>query len=288
MLRILETPRDAIQGIPNFIPTHQKVEYINSLLKVGFDTIDFGSFVSPKAIPQMRDSAEVIGQLNTDNINTKIIATVGSLSGAKRAFDYSTINGIAFPWSISEIFLKKNINSDFHKSEKLIGEFINLCQQKNRSLKFYIAMAFGNPYGDDWNTDILIKWIDKLLNMGVTEITLADTTGDGSAADIANSFYVVNKEFPSLNAGVHLHTLPTNWQTKVSAAYDNGCRGFDTVIGGLGGCPMSGKALMANLNTMDLVQFAKEKGEEIALNSKALIDAVEVGNRIFLNTEVKK
>lgn len=281
MLRILETPRDAIQGIPIFIPTHQKVEYINSLLKVGFDTIDFGSFVSPKAIPQMRDSAEVIEQLNTDNINTEIVATVGSLSGAKRAFNYSNINGIAFPWSISEIFLKKNINSDFPKSEKLIGQFVNLCQQKNRSLKFYIAMAFGNPYGDNWNTDILIEWIDKLLSMGVTEIILADTTGDGTAADIAKSFQLVNMEFPSLNPGVHLHTLPTNWQTKVSAAYDNGCRSYDTVIGGLGGCPMSGKKLMANLNTLDLLQFANEKSEEIALNSEALLKAVAVGNRIF-------
>ena len=281
MIKILETPRDAMQGIQEFIPTANKIEYINALLNVGFDTIDFGSFVSPKAIPQMRDSAEVIAQLNTHNSNTEIVSTIGSFSGAKRAFEHDNIDGIVFPFSISESFLKKNINSNFDKVQALSDQLIDLCVQKNRNLKFYIAMAFGNPYEDKWNTDILLQWTEKLINMGVSEIILADTTGDGSVNDIANSFVAINSEFPTLNPGAHLHTTPNNWHKKLSAAYDNGCRNFDTVIGGLGGCPMSGKTLMGNLNTLDLIAFAKEHGEETSINNEELLKAMEVGNRIF-------
>jgi len=280
MIKILETPRDALQGISKFIPTEQKIKYINSLLDVGFDMLDFGSFVSPKAIPQLKDSAEVIEQLNENN-NTKIIATIGSFSGAQRAFKHGKIDAVAFPFSISEIFLKKNINSNFNKSQLTIDNILNLCEQKNKSLKLYIAMAFGNPYGDKWSPDLLAHWIDKLLNMGVKEILLADTTGDGHIRDIADSFTLINKEFPNLNPSAHLHTLPNNWEEKLSAAYENGCRSFDSVLGGFGGCPMSGKALMGNLDTANLLSFAKKYGEETKVNQKALFKAYEIGNTIF-------
>ncbi|RLD47315.1 MAG: hydroxymethylglutaryl-CoA lyase [Bacteroidetes bacterium] len=280
MIKILETPRDALQGISKFIPTEQKIKYINSLLDVGFDMLDFGSFVSPKAIPQLKDSAEVIEQLNENN-NTKIIATIGSFSGAQRAFKHGKIDAVAFPFSISEIFLKKNINSNFNKSQLTIDNILNLCEQKNKSLKLYIAMAFGNPYGDKWSPDLLAHWIDKLLNMGVKEILLADTTGDGHIRDIADSFTLINKEFPNLNPSAHLHTLPNNWEEKLSAAYENGCRSFDSVLGGFGGCPMSGKALMGNLDTANLLSFAKKYGEETKVNQEALFKAYEIGNTIF-------
>ena len=283
MIKILETPRDAMQGIANFIPTNQKVEYINSLLKVGFDMLDFGSFVSPKAIPQLSDSNKVIEQLDTENSNTEIIATIGSFSGANRAFEHAKIDAVAFPFSISEIFLKKNINSNFTKSQLTIDNILNLCKQRNKSLKLYIAMAFGNPYGDKWNEEILAIWIEKLLNMGVKNILLADTTGDGSIEDIANSFALLQKEFPNLNPGAHLHTLPTNWESKLSAAYENGCRSFDSVLGGFGGCPMSGKALMGNLDTANLISYMKAKGEQLNINNNRLLEAYEVGNRIMNN-----
>jgi len=282
MIRILETPRDAMQGISRFIPTNQKIRYINSLLEVGFDMLDFGSFVSPKAIPQLRDSAEVIEKLNTETSKTEIIATIGSFSGAKRAFEHNKIDAVAFPFSISEIFLKKNINSNYTKSQLTIDNILNLCEQNNKGLKLYIAMAFGNPYGDKWATDLLVHWIDKLLNMGVKEIILADTTGDGSNKDIADSFALINSEYPNLKPGVHLHTLPNNWEEKLSAAYENGCRSFDSVLGGFGGCPMSGKALMGNLDTANLLSFTKNIGEETKLNNEALLKAYEVGNSVFL------
>jgi len=281
MIKILETPRDAMQGISQFIPTNQKIRYINSLLEVGFDMLDFGSFVSPKAIPQLKDSTEVIEKLNTETSNTEIIATIGSFSGAKRAFEHKKIDAVAFPFSISEIFLKKNINSNYLKSQLTIDNILNLCEQNNKVLKLYIAMAFGNPYGDKWNPDLLAHWTNKLLNMGVREIILADTTGDGSTKDIADSFTLINSEFPNLNPGAHLHTLPSNWEEKLSAAYTNGCRSFDSVLGGFGGCPMSGKALMGNLDTANLLSFAEKYSEETKLNHDALLKAYEVGNSIF-------
>ena len=281
MIKILETPRDALQGISKFIPTEQKAKYINALLNVGFDTVDFGSFVSPRAVPQMKDSHQVIELLNTESTNTQIVSTIGSISGAKRAFEHDKIDGIVFPFSISETFLKKNINSNFDKVQRLSDELIDLCVQKDKNLKFYIAMAFGNPYGDKWNTDILLQWTEILLKMGVSELILADTTGDGTSENIAKSFESMRMEFPNLNPGVHLHTTAVNWHSKLSAAYDNGCRSFDTVIGGLGGCPMSGKTLLGNLNTLDLFEFMKEKKEVVNINNEKLLKAIEIGNEIF-------
>ena len=281
MIKILETPRDAMQGIANFIPTEDKIRYINSLLEVGFDSLDFGSFVSSKAIPQMRDSFDVITNLNTAGTKTEILSTIGSLNGAIRSFEHDNIDGVIFPFSISETFLKKNINSDFNKSVELSKTLIDLCKKEDRVLRMYITMAFGNPYGEEWNTEILTNWVEKLLNLGVKEIILGDTIGSGTPEDIAASFDALKNKFPDLKPGVHIHTTPENWKSKVSAAYDNGCRTFDTVLGGLGGCPMSGKSLLGNLNTMDLIEFADSKNELVNVDREKLLVAMAVGNEVF-------
>ncbi len=284
MIKILETPRDAMQGIPNFIPTEQKVRYLNSLLNVGFDQLDFGSFVSPRAIPQLSDSAQVIDQLDTTNSSTEIIATIGNYRGAQRALQHSKVDTIAFPFSISESFLRRNINSNFEKGLQTIDNMLELCQQKGKQLQLYIAMAFGNPYNDPWNTDIVAKWVAILIDRGIDRMVFADTTGDGSATDIADTYALINSEFPKLKPGAHLHTLPHNWKAKLSAAYENSCRSFDTVLGGYGGCPMSGKALMGNLNTLNLLAFIKEKNESHTLNIEALYKAQTIASFIFANT----
>ncbi len=281
MIKILETPRDAMQGIAKFIATEDKIRYINSLLKVGFDSLDFGSFVSSKSIPQMRDSYDVITNLNTANSNTEILSTIGSLNGAIRSFEHDNIDGVIFPFSISETFLKKNINSNFDKSVELSKTLIDLCKKEDRALRMYITMAFGNPYGEKWSVEILSNWVDKLLDFGVTEIILGDTIGSGTPENIAASFDILKTNFPQLKPGVHIHTTKENWKPKVSAAYDNGCRTFDTVLGGLGGCPMSGKSLLGNLNTLDLIEFADSKNEAINIDREKLLAAMAVGNEVF-------
>lgn len=282
MIKILETPRDAMQGIANFIPTEAKVKYLNILLKAGFHSLDFGSFVSPRAIPQLRDSAKVIEQLDTENYKTEIVATIGNYRGAERALEHDKIDTVAFPFSISETFLHRNINSNFVKGKSTIDEILNLCGQKNKNLKIYIAMAFGNPYGEKWSIELLSHWVKTLVDMGITDIVLADTTGNGDADRIGYCYSFLHKEFPEYEFGAHLHTLSSTWHLKVNAAYNNGCRSFDTVIGGLGGCPMSGKALMGNLNTFNLIQFLKEKGEEIFLDEQMLDKAKLQASFLFL------
>jgi hydroxymethylglutaryl-CoA lyase len=281
MIKILETPRDAMQGISHFIPTAQKVDYLSALLKVGFDTLDFGSFVSPKAIPQMRDSAEVIEQLETKDTKSRIIATIGNYKGAVRAFEHDKIDGVAYPFSISETFLQKNINSNFAKSEAMIQEIWHLCQKKNKGLKIYIAMAFGNPYGDPWSLGVLSQWVEKVNRLGIDDIVLADTTGDGSAAHIGESFRQLSVDIPNLKPGVHLHTTPQSWYSKLDAAYENGCRSFDSVLGGFGGCPMSGKALMGNLDTSSLIGYLDDKGVDTHIDREAYFKARSVAAFTF-------
>lgn len=271
--KIIETPRDAMQGISKFIPTQEKIKYINALLEVGFDEIDFSSFVSPRAIPQLSDSHKVITKLNLHKSKTKIMATIGNLRGAERAFAYSQIDSVAFPFSISEVFLQKNIRSDFKQGVQTIKELLRLCQAKNKDLVLYTAMAFGNPYGEDWSVQILEKWMHRLQKMGVKTIILADTTGDGTVKGVSESFNRIKNEFDQLEIGVHLHTTPDNWYEKVAAAYEAGCRRFDTALGGFGGCPMSGKKLIGNLSTENLLSFLEQQGESLTINKEALLKA---------------
>jgi len=267
--KIIETPRDAMQGISKFIPTQKKIDYLNALLDVGFNEIDYSSFVSPRAIPQLADSAVVISKLQTHKSNSKIMATIGNLRGAERAFNHSQIDSVAFPFSISEVFLQKNIRSDFKQGVQTIKDILSLCQAKNKELVLYIAMAFGNPYGDDWSIQILQDWMFRLQQMGVKTVMLADTTGDGTNKGISDSFSMLKKEFPKLETGVHLHTTPDNWQEKVSAAYEAGCRRYDTAIGGFGGCPMSGKKLIGNLQTENLLSYLEQQGAMLQINKEA-------------------
>lgn len=268
--KIIETPRDAMQGIAGFIPTQKKIDYINALLDVGFDELDYSSFVSPRAIPQLRDSAEVIQGLNRVDLNTKIMATIGNLKGAERAFMHSRIDSVAFPFSISEVFLQKNIRSDFNLGTQTISDILQLCNAKDKELILYIAMAFGNPYGDDWSIDLLRNWTLRLQKMGVKTMILADTTGDGQCKGIADSFKMLVTEFPALEVGVHLHTTVDDWYDKVAAAYQAGCRRFDASLGGFGGCPMSGKKLIGNLPTENLISFLEQEGEVLKIDKELL------------------
>ena len=271
-IKIIETPRDAMQGIATFIPTEQKIDYINSLLSVGFDELDFGSFVSPKAIPQLRDSGEVFKNLDLQNNATKIMATIGNYRGAEEALKYDGIDSVSFPFSISQIFLERNIRSSFEKGMNSIKEIVELCSPKNKDVVIYITMAFGNPYGEDWSVNLLGDWVGKLKDEGIKTIILGDTTGEGSCNRIADGFSIT-KEFSDLDIGVHLHTTVDDWRDKLSAAYESGCKRFDGAIGGFGGCPLSGKALTGNLPTEFLIEYLESQGEKLNINKEAFYAA---------------
>lgn len=261
MVKIIECPRDAMQGISQFIPTKQKIEYINSLLKVGFDTIDFGSFVSPRAIPQLKDTAEVVENIRFANTKTKLLAIVANTIGGEIASRFDPITYLGFPFSISSTFLRKNINSTIAKSIVTVNKLLNICEKRHKVLVVYISMAFGNPYGDQWNAEIVEEWVDILSKLGVKIIALSDTTGDSTPESISTIFTDVVPFYPRIEFGFHLHTTFTTWHNKVEAAYRSGCRRFDTVLNGMGGCPMSGKELVANLKTSNMFEFLKDKND---------------------------
>jgi len=240
-MRIVVTPRDAMQGKKTFIPTKTKAEYINMLLKVGFDTVDFGSFVSPKAVPQMSDTAEVLKMLDLSQTKSKLLAIVGNLKGAQIGSAYDQINYFGYPFSTSATFLKLNINSTIDGALETISEIQNICikSNKEKELVIYFSMAFGNPYDDEHNDEIVIKGIEKLQKIGIKTISLADTLGVGDNTVIANSFRQIKNEFPDIQLGLHLHVSMEEAADKVDAAYKAGCRYFDTAMLGMGGCPMS-------------------------------------------------
>lgn len=255
MVRITECPRDAMQGIHDFIPTQTKVNYINQLLKVGFDTIDFGSFVSPKAIPQLKDTAEVLSKLNLQESNSKLLAIVANERGAADAVNFEEINYLGFPFSISETFQQRNTNSSMQESLKRVESIQNLASINSKELVVYISMAFGNPYGDDWHPEIVSKWTQKLVDLGVKNIALSDTIGVSAPDNIEFLFSQIINDFPSIEIAAHLHTTPFSWEEKVKAAYDNGCRKFDGAIKGFGGCPMAMDELTGNMPTEKMVSY---------------------------------
>jgi len=282
MIKITECPRDAMQGIIPFIPTEMKVEYINTLLKVGFDIIDFGSFVSPKAIPQLSDTAEVVKKLDLSATNTKLLAIIGNMRGAQNAVNYDEITYLGFPFSLSPTFLQLNIKSNICDALKSIEEIQNLCVIKKKELLVYLSMVFGNPYGDIITFKEIKETISFLRNIGVRKISLADTVGIGKAEKIAEMFSFLIPEFKDVEFGLHLHATPASWHEKVDAAYKSGCRQFDSVILGLGGCPMSAKELVGNLKTEDLINYLEENGishnldlDKLSISTKK---AVEVFN----------
>ncbi|WP_417602757.1 hydroxymethylglutaryl-CoA lyase [Owenweeksia hongkongensis] len=247
-----------MQGIHEFIPTSQKIDYINSILRVGFDTIDFGSFVSPKAIPQLKDTVEVLNGLELDKTTSKLLAIVANQRGAEEAVQFDEITYLGYPFSISEVFQKRNTNKSIAESEALVGELINICAKQNKELMVYISMGFGNPYDEPWNVEIVEKWSCRLADMGVKILSLSDTIGTSNPDSISYLFSNLIPALPNVEFGAHLHTTPDSWYEKVKSAYDNGCRRFDGAIKGFGGCPMAADDLVGNMPMEKLLSFAQE------------------------------
>lgn len=279
---ITECPRDAMQGIGAFIPTELKIEYLNQLLQVGFDRLDFGSFVSPKAIPQLRDTREVLEGLVL-NPATDLLAIVANSRGASEACELKPISIIGFPFSVSETFQLRNTNKSIDESFAAVHEMIRIASDANKNLLVYLSMAFGNPYGDAWDAETVLGWIHKLRAAGIKKIALADTVGLASEGDVDYLTKAVLDAFPDLEVGIHLHCEPNNWHSKVAAAYDAGCRRFDAAIKGFGGCPMAEDDLVGNLATEHLIQYLEQKNVETRINKEKFFKALVAADNIFLN-----
>nr|WKN36827.1 hydroxymethylglutaryl-CoA lyase [Tunicatimonas sp. TK19036] len=280
-VKITECPRDAMQGIQPFIPTEDKARYINAILQVGFDTVDFGSFVSPKAIPQMQDTSEVLRHLNLDHTESKLLAIIGNQRGALDAVSYDEITYLGFPFSISPTFLKRNINATVEKSFVLAQQILGICEKHNKELVTYISMAFGNPYDDPWDIELLLNWIDQLHLAGVRRITLADTVGIGKAESMRTALNVAITSYPEVVFGLHLHTTASDWSEKIEAAYQSGCLHYDGVLSGLGGCPMAGPDLVGNIHTRHLLDFFQQKEVLAEMNMNAFEQAVNIASEII-------
>ena len=257
-IKILETPRDGFQGIAEFIPTEKKIEFINLLLRCGFNTVEVGSLVSPKAIPQMADTTEVLEKLNYSNTKSRIAVLVANKSGGKKAMDFDVIDDLIFPFSVSETFLKKNINQDFKEVEKTIDFLQNLCTKNSKQLLPYLSMGFGNPYGDEWSLEVLHFWTEKFIAKGINIIPVSDIMGEANTNKIFKVFNFLKTEFPQTEFGLHLHSQKETAKEKIDAAWQAGVHRFDTVLGGLGGCPMTGKELIGNLPLSTLTNYCEE------------------------------
>ncbi len=280
-IHLVECPRDAMQGWKNFIPTEKKIRYIDKLLEVGFDTIDFGSFVSPKAIPQMSDTKQVISHLSILNNKTKLLAIIANIRGAQEAAEFEKINCLGFPFSISPTFQKRNTNSTIDQSLKNVKEIKNICDKNKKELIIYISMAFGNPYKDEYNENIVLRWIRNLVEEGITIISLADTVGMASPQQISSVVKKVINLFPGIETGVHLHSTDINWKQKVDAALENGCMRFDGALKGIGGCPMANDELVGNMDTELMIPYFKNKGFLLNLNMTALKECSDLASEIF-------
>ncbi|MEZ4912045.1 MAG: hydroxymethylglutaryl-CoA lyase [Saprospiraceae bacterium] len=281
MVKIIECPRDAMQGLHNFIPTESKAEYINSLLKVGYDTIDFGSFVSPKAIPQMRDTAEVLSMLQLENTTSKLLAIIANIRGAEDAIQFDEISYLGYPFSISETFQMRNTNATIEESIQRVEVIQNLCKSNNKQLVIYISMGFGNPYGDTWNVEICQKWVDRLADMDIKIIALSDTIGVATPQSIAYLFGQLIPPYPDVEFGAHLHTQPHNWEPKIEAAWKNGCRRFDVAIHGYGGCPMAKDDLTGNMATENLLSYLEKNHIHNKINMVNFGESMQIAAKIF-------
>ncbi|MEP6927734.1 MAG: hydroxymethylglutaryl-CoA lyase [Ginsengibacter sp.] len=281
-IQLVECPRDAMQGWKNFITTEKKIAYINQLLQVGFNTIDFGSFVSPKAIPQMADTKEVISQLSIDNTRTKLLAIIANVRGAREASVYDTISYLGFPFSISPTFQMRNTNSTIEASLETVKEIKNICDKNKKELVVYISMAFGNPYGDDYDEDIVLQWIDKLVGEGIKIISLADTVGIAKPSQISSVTAKVISAFSEIETGVHLHSTNINWQQKIDAALEQGCRRFDGALKGIGGCPMADDELVGNMDSELMIPYFKQLGYLKEINADALTESLRLASEIFI------
>lgn len=270
-----------MQGLHHFIPTDIKAEYINQLLRVGFDTLDFGSFVSPKAIPQMRDTAEVLGKLDLSATQTKLLAIVANERGAEDACQYPEIRYLGYPFSISETFQQRNTNASIAESLERTKSIQNLCEKHQKELVLYISMGFGNPYGDPWNVDIVQRWVNALVPLGIRTFSLSDTIGCSNPENISYLFSNLIPAYPDIEFGAHLHTQPHNWREKIEAAWSSGCRRFDGAMRGFGGCPMAKDDLTGNMAMENLVFFMEEIGSEATLDRNEFGRALALADEVF-------
>ncbi len=280
-IHLIECPRDAMQGWKHFIPTEKKIQYINSLLQVGFDTLDFGSFVSPKAIPQMADTAQVISGLELGNTKTKLLAIVANTRGAEDAVIFDEINYLGFPFSISPTFQLRNTNCTLIESLNRVDEIQELCIKNKKQLVVYLSMGFGNPYGDAYNDEILIRWADELIKREIQLISLADTIGIGTPVQISFALNTLIPKYTNTIFGVHLHSTALNWRKKIEAAVDAGCTRFDGALKGIGGCPMAQDDLVGNMDSEKMIDYFKSKNLLKNLNEAALLESLELASEIF-------
>lgn len=280
-VKIVECPRDAMQGITEFISTDLKIEYINSLLEVGFDTIDFGSFVSPKAIPQMRDTAEVLKGLNLEKTSSKLLAIVANKRGAEDATQFDEIHYLGFPFSISETFQLRNTNSTIEESLQRVSEIQDLSIKSKKKLLVYISMGFGNPYGDEWSVEVVEKWTKKLYELGIRDIAFADTVGVSNAENIHYLFSNIAPIFNEITFSAHLHSTPEHRIEKINAAYNAGCRKFDVAIKGFGGCPMAADDLTGNISSESLLHYLEEHSIKHTIDLNKFNQSMLLSSKIF-------
>lgn len=281
-IKLIECPRDAMQGWKKFIPTEKKVEYINSLLRVGFDTIDFGSFVSPKAIPQMADTKDVVKGLELETSGTKLLAIVANMRGAEEASVFDEILYLGFPFSVSETFQYRNTNSSVEQSLGRVEEIQNLCIKTGKQLVIYISMGFGNPYGDRYSEEIVFEWVNRLVAMDIGIISLADTVGIATPEQVYDVTNYLVDSLPGTEIGVHLHSTPQNWIEKLRAAIKAGCKRFDGALKGIGGCPMADDELVGNMNSELMINYFEEQGLLNGLNKEALAESLSIAEEIFI------
>jgi len=278
-MKIIECPRDAMQGIKEFIPTKKKIDYINQLLKVGFDTIDFGSFVSPKVIPQLKDTAEVLSGLDLSSTSSKLLSIIANIRGAEDACNFEEINYLGFPLSVSEEFQKRNTNKSINESLNTVKEIQNLSVKNNKELVVYLSMAFGNPYGENYHPDIVAELTHKLHKLEIETIALSDTIGVSEPDNIVPLFSTLSTEYPNIEIGAHFHTTTDKWEEKIDSAYKNGCRRFDSALKGYGGCPMADDDLIGNMPTEKLISYFTE---DLGINMKEMERGLEMSSSVFI------
>lgn len=282
-MKIIECPRDAMQGIDMYIPVDKKVNYLNQLLRVGFDTIDFGSFVSPKAIPQLRDTAEVLSKLELTTTTSKLLAIVANTRGAEDAVQHKEIDFLGFPFSISETFQQRNTNKSIPEALNTLNEIQELCVKHNKQLVAYISMGFGNPYNDRYDVDIVARFTDILVSIGIAVISLADTIGVSNPDNITYLYTNLIKQYPDVEFGAHLHSNPATAREKIDAAYKAGCKRFDGAIKGYGGCPMADDDLVGNIATEQIISYFGKENVELGLNMDQFRTSLELSSGIFDN-----
>jgi len=280
-IKLIECPRDAMQGIKTFIPTEKKVQYIQSLLRCGFDTIDFGSFVSPKAIPQMADTAKVLSKLDLSTTKSKLLAIVANTRGAQDASVHPEIDYLGYPFSISENFQMRNTHKTIAESVEILSEILEIAERANKKVVAYLSMGFGNPYGDPWDVEIVGEWTEKLSAMGVKILSLSDTIGTSSPDIIEYLFSNLIPKYPEIEFGAHLHTTPTKWHEKIDAAYKAGCRRFDGAIQGFGGCPMAKDELTGNMPSEKMLSYFNSKKADSNIKMTSFESAFNEASKIF-------